>query len=426
MRHCLFMLLLIGALAPGLGCGKGEEDKLTEKTPEWLDGDDTPPTRRRSRRSDDELDSATANDSKRAKTGKLELHLNEGDRFPITKTIDVELAQSSLSGQPEISRRQLELTLLIEVGEKRGDRTRLRVNYDRVKYSRDVAGEKIEYDSRTPPEPVPFAVRMYHDMVKDGFSFWINAENKIVEADDFRAFLNRCLRNIPEDKRNQVMLEAEGSSGENGISDFVDNSIGLLPFGYHKAGDQWDRQRTVSRPVPMQIRNTYKLEELTDDTALITITGTVGASTTLADNTPSSELRVTITGGHTDGECTVFRDSGLPRSSRMTTLVDMLVQASGVEFRQQQKTVTTIESYPIVGGSSPAVIGAAYEEPAAEEASPRRSNSRRSSIFDRTGADEGLEEAPKRTSSRRSSTYDRSPMEEEATDELPRPRRRVQ
>ena len=65
---------------------------------------------------------------------------------------------------------------------------------------------------------------------------------------------------------------------------------------------------------------------------------------------------MTVTGGHTNGECTVFRDTGLPRSSHIETLVDMLVQAQGVEFRQQQKTVTTIESYPVVGGATPTRI----------------------------------------------------------------------
>jgi hypothetical protein len=36
----------------------------------------------------------------------------------------------------------------------------------------------------------------------------------------------------------------------------------------------------------------------------------------------------------------------------------MLVQAQGVEFRQQQKTVTTIESYPVAPGTAPARLSA--------------------------------------------------------------------
>ncbi len=367
MRHFLILLLAFSAIACCAGCTKSTDsaDDVAAQLPDWLE--DEKPSRLSRRKSassvsEEEDDSAAASGRPaRERPGKLELKLNPGDRFPLTKVVDVELAQALAQGTPEISRRRLELMLMIEVADRRDDRTQLRVRYERVKYAREVAGDRLEYDSRNPPAEVPFAVRMYHDMVRDGFSFWLNNENQIVESQDFQAFLNRCLRNIPEEKRQQALLEAEGN-GENGITDFVDNSIALLPFGYRKAGDSWDKTRNVSRPVPMVVRNTYRLEELTNDTAIISITGKVGSSTTTGESLTSSDFRVTVTGGQTNGECTVFRDTGLPRSSRVETLVDMLVQAPSVEFRQQQKTVTTIESYPVVASSPARVIGASYEE----------------------------------------------------------------
>lgn len=377
MRNCLLLLMGLSLFLPCSGCTKssGDAENVAAELPDWLDDDGPSPSRKTRRKPDAETEedynSAAGNDRPSAeRPGKLELKLNPGDRFPLTKVVNVELAQASLSGTPEMSRRRLELMLMIEVADRRADRTQLRVKYDRVKYAREVAGEKLEYDSRNPPAEVPFAVRMYHDMVRDGFTFWLNNENQIVEAEDFKAFLNRCLRNIPEEKRQQAMLEAEGN-GENGITDFIDNSIALLPFGYRKAGDSWDKTRTVARPVPMVIRNTYRLEELNDETAIISITGKVGASTTTGESLTSNDFRVTVTGGQTNGECTVFRDTGLPRSSRVETLVDMLVQAENIEFRQQQKTVTTIESYPVVASAPSRVIGASYEEPTEEEVEPR-------------------------------------------------------
>jgi hypothetical protein len=384
MRTFFTLLCGLSLLTWSPGCSKPSDNAVAESVPDWLEEDAPRKPRKKplDERADDEeeFDSAAANDRPaHTRPGKLELKLNPGDRFPLTKVVDVELAQASLSGQPEISRRRLELTLMIEVADRRADRTQLRVKYDRVKYSREVAGEKLDYDSRTPPAEVPFAVRMYHDMVRDGFSFWINQENQIVEADDFKAFLTRCLRNIPEEKRQQALFEAEGN-GENGITDFIDNSIALLPFGYRKAGDTWDKTRNVSRPIPMVIRSTYRLEELNDETAIISINGKVGASTTTGESLVSNDFRVTVTGGQTNGECTVFRDTGLPRSSRVETLVDMLVQAQSIEFRQQQKTVTTIESYPVASNAPAKVIGASYEETGEEDEEPRprkRSSARR-------------------------------------------------
>jgi hypothetical protein len=269
---------------------------------------------------------------------------------------------------------------MIQVGEQDEDRTRLQVRYDRVKYTRDVGGEHLEYDSRQPPAEVPFAVRMYHDMVKDGFSFWIDKQNRIVESDDFKTFLTRCLRNIPEDKRQQVLFEAEANTGETGITDFLDNSIGLLPYGYHRPGDTWEKTRNVARPVPMVIENVYTLKNLADDSAVISISGMVSPSTTTTE--AEGGARVSILGGQAVGSCTVFRDSGLPRESRVETVVDMMVNIGPVEFAQQQKTVTTIESYPSSAASRPRVLSASMEsdeEPAAEdleEEAPRRTRRR--------------------------------------------------
>jgi hypothetical protein len=245
--------------------------------------------------------------------------------------------------------------------------TRLQVRYERISYLRDVAGEHLEYDSRQPPTDVPLAVRMYHDMVKDGFSFWIDKENKIANADDFKAFLTRCLRNIPEDKRQQVVFEAEGSTGENGIADFIDNSIGLLPFGYHKPGDSWEKTRSIARPIPMVVKNTYVLKQLDTDAATIGISGMIAPSTTSMETSANSDMRISVVGGRADGTCSVFRDTGLPKESRVEQVVEMVVKTGSVQFGQQQKTVTTIESFPTPGMSAARVVNASHETAQVEE-----------------------------------------------------------
>jgi hypothetical protein len=270
------------------------------------------------------------------------------------------------------------MMLMIQVGEQIDDRTRLQVRYDRVKYVRDLAGERLEYDSRQPPAEIPFALRMYHDMVKDGFSFWIDKENRIVESDDFRTFLTRCLRNIPEDKRQQVLFEAEANTGETGITDFIDNSIGLLPYGYHKPGDTWEKTRNVTRPIPMVVKNIYTLKSLADDSAVISITGMISPSTTLTEPAAEQEVRVNVVGGRIEGSCTVFRDTGLPRESRVETVVEMLVHTGQVQFAQQQKTVTTIESYPATPSSRPRVLNASLETGAEDGAETETRHAARS------------------------------------------------
>jgi hypothetical protein len=381
MRRCFMMILcfsFVGALA---GCGKSKEAAETEPDlPEWLaEDEDAAASDRRNDAEffgDDEQSAEDWNDSDDGRTadravdserlGKLELRLQEGDRFPLRKVIDVELAQASMNGPPEISRRRLEMMMMITVGEQADERTKLQVAYDRVLYTRDIGGDHLEYDSRQPPQEIPVAVRMYHDMVRDGFSFWVDDKNHIVESEDFKAFIGRCLQNIPEDQRQQVLYEVE-STGENGITDFIDNSIGLLPYGYHKAGDAWERTRNIGRPIPMVVKNTYTLTNLSADTAVISVNGIIGPSSAVQQAGASSDLQVNVTGGSSEGSCIVFRDTGLPQKSHVETVVDMMVTAGPVQFTQEQKTVTTIESYPAVHNSEPRVMTAEHEFAASDE-----------------------------------------------------------
>ncbi len=343
----LYLSVAFGVVALMIcGCGKAGVDEGEPELPAWLtDSEDEPAA-------DDgtiTLASAQTPTAPALDRAQLQLSLTPGDRFPLRKVVEQELKQSSLSGVPQISRSRLELLLAITVEEVQAEYKRLRVRYDRVRYSHEVAGELVEYDSAAPPAQIPQAALAYHGMVNDGFAFEIGADNQIAGVIGFRDFLERCLRHVPADQRQRVMLDIEANSGEKGIADFVDNTIGLLPADVDKVlGDSWEKSRHIGRPIPMQIRTVYTLKGLNDSFADVGISGTITPSTTLgrsAGGDPS--VRIVVQGGHSQGHCTLYRDSGLPKESHVERVVDMTVQlAGGLEFTQQKTTVTTVESYP--------------------------------------------------------------------------------
>ena len=334
------------------GCGSDEGEAEME-LPDWLSETESD----ESAENDADDSTATAPALDRA---ALKLALNPGDRFPLRKVVEQELKQSSLDGQPQVSRSRLEMMLAITVDDVRDGRTLMRVKYDRVRYSHDVAGEPLEYDSTAPPAQIPVPVLAYHGMVGDGFAFWIGSDNQIAEIVGFREFVERCLSHVSPDGRQQAMRDIEASAGEKGIADFVDNTIGLLPYDQQKVvGDSWERTRRIARPIPMQIDTTYTLAAFNDDTAEVTVGGAITPSTTLGgDAHDDSSVRITVTGGRSSGRCVLYRDSGLPKESRVERIVDMTVQmAGGIQFDQQKRTTTTVESFPsqemVVGAGSP-------------------------------------------------------------------------
>ncbi len=329
---------------PLAGCGWfGSDDENSElELPEWLSEEDEGA-------STEPQATAFASDVTSAKPERLELNLRPGDRFPLRKVVEQELTQASLSGEPQTSWSQLELLLTITVDEVRQGRTRLQVMYDRVRYSHEVNGEVVEYDSSQPPAEIPPAVLAYHGMPGDGFAFWLSRENQIDGVDGFRDFLKRCLRFVPEEQRGQVMRDIEAGSGEQGIEDFVDSTIGLLPYDVDTSiGDSWERPQRIAGPLPMEVNTVCTLRNVTDQTAEVELDGRIQPlAPTDQEGADDGGVQITVTGGRCYGDCTIFRDTGLPSDAHLVREVDMKVQvAGGIEFDQHKRTVTTIEAYP--------------------------------------------------------------------------------
>ena len=351
MPRWLICVLICSVLATGCNSKSGDSTASSADEPDWVK--ETPGDESKS--GDDDKGHEKGHQSSKAVASAdefdeapLELKLKPGDRFPLRKIVEQELTQNSERG-PEVSRSRLELMLEITVGEKENEKTEMKVKYNHVKYSHNVAGQQVEFDSRNPPARIPEAVRPYAAMVKDGFSFWIGSDNRIASVDGFQDFLERCMKAVPESHRQNVTQFIEASAGEGGISNFVDNSIGLMPYGNRTAiGEQWKREEHVGRPVPMLIETAYTVKDLSKDYAVVDIHGTVVPSTSAHPREHNlSGARITVMGGTVEGFCTLFRDSGLPKESKVIRDLEMNVQLSGgITFKQNKRVTTTVESFP--------------------------------------------------------------------------------
>lgn len=293
---------------------------------------------------------------------KLTLNLKAGDRFPLLKTVEQELKQPSPKGW-NISQSKLELTLLVTLQEiiqndpqsavkdPRDGQKRFQVRYHRVKFSQNMPGQEVEYDSNAPPNPVPLAAQVYHGLKDNSFEFWIGADNQILELVGFKPFLERCLKDVPPAQRQQVWDMLAAATGADGIANFVDDSIGLLPPNAVRLGETWTNSRNIPQPVPMHVNNKYTLRQISPQTAEIDIVGTIAPSATYGPaDQPSSGVQVTIRGGHSLGSCTIDRRTGLPVQSKVEQSMQMKVRMSGgIEFDQQKTAVTTIRAFPLDG-----------------------------------------------------------------------------
>ncbi len=351
-----------------LVCGCQKQDAVEQAdnldVPEWLSeeaegsqvessrqavSEDTEPGTQQANSSNVKTDSRPVREPR----GELKLSLQPGMQFPLKKNIRTTLLQTSGDGTEQRIQTDLGLLMAIQVEGVEEGRTRLGVRYNRVDFEQQIDGQKIVYRSTNPPAQIPIEAQAYHDMVDDGFSFWIGKDNQISELVGFREFLQRCLIHVPASHQKQVLLGMEAGTDENGISDFVDNTIGLLPAGKQVTpGQEWMRHRNVGRPVPMVVESKYTLHDLTDTEAVVRISGEIIPSQTInkvLHTADKDDVQVTVRGGSMSGICTIFRETGLPKDSYTERVVHMTVTMSdGLAFDQKKTVLTRVEAFPPV------------------------------------------------------------------------------
>ncbi len=333
-----------------------------------------------------------AAENKKITTENLELRLKVGDRFPLIKTVEQRLRQQSPgSGSPTTSSSKLEMTLAITVeGVDQGVKT-LGVRYQRVRYEHDIAGEKVSYDSALFPKKVPDAAQIYHGLLDNGFSFELGADNRIVQVQDFESFLKRCVRHAPARQQNELLMRLVATQEDEGIANFVDDSVGMLPYniddlnagGDVKVGTSWRKNREIVRPFPMSIDTAYRLANINERYATLELFGKIQpARIQHASNTiqhAGATESMTLRGGHSFGTCTIDRESGLPIQSHVSRTMNLTLELpTGAKFDQTKDIVTTIRTFPEQGSSATATRSVTPSSVPASSAS--RSGSRPSSL----------------------------------------------
>lgn len=341
----LSLLLFTGSIA---GCGYFQKAE-SDADDEFADFD-------KDEKSDDAGDRDSTSKIAKVTEGELELKLQVGQRFPFQKKIEQRLTQGDGLGGMLVNRSLVEMMMSLVVDEVRDGNKLLTVRYHRVHYGHNIAGRTVEYNSES-NEPVPTEALVYSGLKNNGFSFWIGPDNRVVELVGFPEFLQRCVQNVPPMHRDTVMRQLEGTHGEDGLSNFVDDGIGLLPYSDDprhpavavKVGSSWDlKPRRSEGAVPISIVTRCVLKSLTDTSAEIGLLGKIsGSSTPVASHEASRNgMQIVIKGGHCAGSCTIDRRTGLPTQSEVNRYLELTVKLpDGKEIPQRKEVLTTTTSF---------------------------------------------------------------------------------
>lgn len=285
--------------------------------------------------------------------GQLELKLQTGDRFPLVKTIRQQLVQTS-AAFPANAESQLQMHMVIQVEDANPQAILLNVQYTRITYSHLVNGQSVTFDSDTQSDAVPAAVVPYAGMVNNGFAFWLGRDNRIQRTVGYQDFLQRCVQQVPVERRQALLAEVSAKFGDDGVANFVDDTVGLLPYNRSTSGDSatrvavgdvWHRERQLQTSSAVSMKSTCRLLALTDETAEIDITGQIANGETY--EIPSGQTRVQVREGRSMGSCVIDRATGLPLKVNRSRYLNMVITtADGQQYEQEKRIETTIQTFP--------------------------------------------------------------------------------
>lgn len=281
-----------------------------------------------------------------------------GETFPAVRTVTQNLVQTSPDGTTTGTSR-LEANVILAVDETRDDgRSRLGVQFERIRYARELAGDRFEFDSQNPVANLPSDAMPYHGLAGNRFALWVGHDNQILELVGFPNFLERSLRGLPPEGKSAVADRFENLPPAELVSEFLDESVGLLrddsatrgaSASIVKLGASWTRTRTVPLPVPHHVQSRYTIVACNDPMAEIEILGTITAANE-AVTTPA----VVIQRGHLFGRSRIDRRTGLPIDSQIEQQLEMyLPTAEGKRIEQQKRVVSTFRVALPAGGTAP-------------------------------------------------------------------------
>ncbi|MGE3314999.1 MAG: DUF6263 family protein [Planctomycetaceae bacterium] len=270
-----------------------------------------------------------------------------GEQFPVIRTVTQTLTQNSAQGTTSSTSR-LEAEMILAAEESREDgSSRLGVQFERLRYSRDLAGDKFEFDSQNPAAVLPADVLPYRGLAGNRFALWVGHDNTIQELVGFSDFLNRSLASLPADGRAAIASHFDALPPEEIVSQFLDESVGLLhddsavrggSTSSVKVGENWTRLRSVQLPVAHHISTKYSIVSCTPEFAEIELAGTIAPPKEPA----AQPVAVVIHRGHVFGRCRIDRRTGLPIDSQTEQQLEMHVPtANGTRIEQQKRVVTT-------------------------------------------------------------------------------------
>ena len=218
--------------------------------------------------------------------------------------------------------------------------------YDAIRFKVSAMGMDMGYDSKnvgdTTKENMMSGMfrKMFGGMLGKAFKMTMSPKGEITKIEGLKEMVQSMSEHldIPENMKDKMQQQMQQSFSDDQIRQSFQQGFGFYPDKPVKVGDTWnkDMDRNMNN-MAMIVKSKYSVKEVTDNTVVLEVTGTVTAAGKDSTATTSGiDMK-----GDTKGTMDIDRATGLAKKGTME--MNMKITTPGLSSPMDMKATITIE-----------------------------------------------------------------------------------
>ena len=276
----------------------------------------------------------------------LALKLEKGQVFKQLNKTDQTINQKVM-GMATTTKMVTEMYLKQEVLDVADGKANVRVTYERVRSEQEnsMAG-KMVYDSQDTTAGEPDAQFMgYAGLIGKGFEYTINSEGKVTEVRGVDALFDEIMSKVEGGvAAEQMKSTLKQTFGEEAMKGMMEQMTAHLPSSQVAEGDTWGGEIKMSGPMAMKIANTYTLDKIEADKAVVSLTGEVATNEDANLDLGVMKVEYKLE-GTTEGTLEIDRKTGMVLSMKMNQKISGETKMMGMTVPMDIDQVVTLSPY---------------------------------------------------------------------------------
>lgn len=218
--------------------------------------------------------------------------------------------------------------------------------YDAIRFKVSAMGMDMGYDSKnagdTTKENMMSGMfrKIFGSMLGKAFKMTMSPKGEISKIEGLKEMVQSMSEHldIPENMKDKMQQQMQQSFSDDQIKQSFQQGFGFYPDKPVKVGDTWnkDMDRNMNN-MAMKVNSKYSVKEVTDNSVVLEVTGTIAAAGKDSTATTSGiDMK-----GNTKGTMDIDRATGLAKKGTME--MNMKITTPGLSSPMDMKATITIE-----------------------------------------------------------------------------------